>query len=140
MLPSEVRGRSGSHSGSMMSSAMTRVLAVAIKPRSRAASQSRSRVESSICVDADVNNKDVSSRIITHPTPRTQDVTPESTYNPYSSNKDSVGTSANAALHSVRGSQRKDSQRLNPAAGGGSQVAKSALASITSGDHSNNDD
>jgi hypothetical protein len=51
MLPSEVRGRSGSHSGSMMSSAVNRVIAAASKPRSRVASQSRSQAESSVYID-----------------------------------------------------------------------------------------
>ena len=129
MLPSEVRGRSGSHSGSMISSAMTRALGVAMKPRSRAASQSRSRVESSIHIDG--NDKEMNS---TRTAPHTKDTSSrDSSYNPYSSNKDA---SSNVALHSAKGSQRKDnSYRMNPAAGGGGATASkgSSLAPITSG-------
>ena len=134
MLPSEVRGRSGSHSGSMMSSAMTRVLAVAIKPRSRAASissRSRSQAESSIHIEAsERDNK---------PTSRTIDITPResSLFNPYNSNKDAVGANGSALLHSVKGSQRREmsSKRVG---GGGSDSPKgmkpSALGTIQSGE------
>jgi len=129
MLPSEVRGRSGSHSGSMMSSAVNRVIAAASKPRSRVASQSRSQAESSVYIDT----ADTRSHIST----RTVDVTPRepsaSTNNPYSSNKDAVRTSA---LHSARISQRKESSLRT--GGGGAETARglkaSTLGTIQSGD------
>ena len=99
MLPSEVRGRSGSHSGSMMSSAMTRVMNVAMKPRSRAASQSRSRVESSVAIDPekDVSTIEKTSRTIE------KDASLRSTYNPYNSNKDAVQTARSSHRSSVGG-------------------------------------
>ena len=129
MLPSEVRGRSGSYSGSMISTAMNRAIAVAIKPRSRIASQSRSQVESSVYVDT----ADTKSHVST----RTVDVTPRvleaSTNNPYSSNKDAVGTSN---LFSVKNSQRKENSLR--AGGGGAEAARglkaSTLGTIQSGD------
>ena len=112
MLPSEVRGRSGSHSGSYMSSAMNRVLDVAMKPRSRIHSQSRSRAESSVIVDDKDNNREIKIGA----TPRNIEITPRepsATFNPYNSNKDAL----------------KSARRQT----GGGAVIKSALGTITSG-------
>ena len=136
MLPSEVRGRSGSHSGSMISSAMTRAIGVAMKPRSRAASQSRSRVESSVYIDGDKDKEKPPGSA--QNSVRTIDVTPRdpSNHNPYSSNKDAVGSNASALLHSSKNSQRKDnnSTRSNLFGGSATGVAKSTpLGTIQSG-------
>ena len=116
MLPSEVRGRSGSHSGSYMSSAMNRVLDVAMKPRSRAHSQSRSRAESSVIVDDKDNNREIKIGA----TPRNIEIAPRdpsATFNPYNSSKDAL----------------KLSQRKVGGGAGGGAVIKSALGTITSG-------
>ena len=117
MLPSEVRGRSGSHSGSRMSNAMHRVMDVAMKPRSRAASQSRSRVESSVVVDD--KDKDKDKEIKNHVNSRNVDITPLNLA-PYSSNTD--GT--NDSLRTGNSTHRN--------AGGGAG-GKNALAPILSG-------